>query len=524
MMEQLPGRQKTIIMVAIIAATLFVGLNMTILNTALPRIVADIGGMEYFSWIFTIFMLTSSVTAILVGKLSDIYGRKPFILVGLTVFIIGSLFAGLTNNMLQLIICRGIQGLGSGMIMSTSFAAVGDLFSPRERGRWQGLMSAVFGVTSVLGPALGGYIVDNADWHWIFWVFLPFGATALLLILKLFPSVARKEREEIDYVGSILIAVFMFSLLLCFTWGGVKYPWLSIEIIGLLALSMVAISAFIIVEKKVKNPVIPLDLFNNKIFLVSNLVGFFMGIGMFSTIMFMPFFVQGVFGASATISGLIVMPLTFVMMIISGITGVVVSRTGKYKKLALTGLVLMASGIILTSLMNYNSSLLSGAVFMTMVGIGLGICYPIFTLTAQNAVEHKHLGVATATFQTFRQFGGTIGVSLLSLVMNLRFADRFNVLFDQSEVVSMWQIEAESTNVLAVMQNPQMLMNPTELAQIEAGLPLHLQDSFGEIIELLRVAFNYSLTGVFLLEGVLVLVAVFIGFFLDEIPLRSSNE
>jgi MFS family permease len=228
-MEHLSGKQKTIIMAAITSATLFVGLNTTITNTTFPRVVADLGGMDYFSWIFTIFMLTSSITSILVGKLSDIYGRKVFILTGLAFFITGALLAGFTGNIFQMIICRGIQGVGGGMIMSTSFAAVGDLFSPRERARWQGLMGAAYGVASVSGPALGGYIVDNADWHWIFWVFIPLGIISFLLILKLFPAVALKEREEIDYLGSTLLSVFMISLLLSFSWTGTKFSWMSWE-------------------------------------------------------------------------------------------------------------------------------------------------------------------------------------------------------------------------------------------------------------------------------------------------------
>ncbi|MBS4024874.1 MAG: MFS transporter [Clostridia bacterium] len=523
-MEHLSSQQKTITMLAIISTTIFVGLNTTIINTALPRIVADIGGMEYFSWIFTTFMLTSSITTILVGKLSDIYGRKIFILSGLVFFITGALLAGFSANIFQMIICRGIQGVGGGMLVSTSFAAVGDLFSPRERARWQGLMGAAYGVASVLGPAIGGYIVDNADWHWIFWVFIPLGIFAFLLILKLFPAKASNERVEIDYLGSIFITIFMVSLLLSFTWAGSKYPWRSWEVFGLLSSSIVAISVFFMVEKKVTNPVIPLNLFKNKIFLISNLISFFMGIGMFSIIMFMPFFVQGVLGATATKSGYIVIPLTLVMMIVSPITGQVVSRTGKYKKLGLVGLAIMAFGIFLTSLMNSNSSLITGAINMSIVGIGLGICFPIFNLTTQNAVEHKFLGVATATTQMFRHFGGTIGVTLLSLVMNFRFADRFEAAFNQSGTLITVQNDPEASVISALIQNPQELMNTEKLAQMEAMLPLHLKTAFVETIELLRATFEYSLTGVFLVAALIVLAALIIGFFLEEIPLRTSND
>ena len=236
-MHHLDMKKKITIMAAIMVAMLFAALNQTIVGTALPRIVADLGGMEYFNWVFTIYMLASTVSAILVGKLSDIYGRKPFIIAGLIIFIIGTFLCGLSQNIVQLIIYRGIQGLGGGVIMSTAFTAVGDLFPARERGRWQGLMSAVFGLASVFGPTLGGYIVDHAAWNWVFWIFLPIGVVALVMIWMMLPATVKREGESIDYLGSVFLTTAIVPLLLAFSWAGVKFEWVSFEIIGLFVIN-----------------------------------------------------------------------------------------------------------------------------------------------------------------------------------------------------------------------------------------------------------------------------------------------
>lgn len=253
-MEHLHLRQKITIMLAIMASLLFASLNQTIVGTALPVIVTELGGMEFFNWVFTIYMLTSSVTAILVGKLSDIYGRKVFILSGLGLFMIGTFLCGTSTTMTQLILYRGLQGFGGGLIMSTSFASVGDLFSPRERGKWQGLLAAVFGLSSVFGPTLGGYIVDHFDWHWVFWIFLPIGLIAFILILRLFPKTDVGEKKKIDYLGSLFLVLTIIPLLLAFTWAGNEYAWSSIQIVTLFSFSVLSLVAFLFTEKRAGKP------------------------------------------------------------------------------------------------------------------------------------------------------------------------------------------------------------------------------------------------------------------------------
>lgn len=523
-MEHLEMRRKVIIMLSIMSAMLFAALNQTIVGTSLPKIIADLGGIEYYSWVFTIFMLTSSITAILVGKLSDIYGRKPFILLGIGVFTAGSLLCGISGSILELILYRGVQGFGGGMIMSTAFTAVGDLFPPRERGRWQGIMSSVFGLASVFGPTLGGYIVDHFHWHWVFWIFLPFGLVAFAAIYFLFPSVQRKEKESIDYTGSLLLTLTMVPLLLSFTWAGNEYDWVSPEIIGLFTVTIVAFFLFVLTEKRVSSPVLPLDMFKNKVFTVSNIIGFFLGAGMFGSIMYMPFFIQGVMGTSATKSGFVMMPLTLAMVAGSTISGQIITKTGKYKKLAMLGLFIMVSGMTSMHFMDTQTTNTTAIMNMILVGSGLGIAFPIFTLTVQNAIEHKYLGVATSSVQLFRQLGGTIGVSIMGSVMNNSLADHFNKE-SQKLVASSPSVTPEMGEQIKELANPQVLLNQEAVLEKFSALPPESLNVIKQVLGILRESLSHALNGVFL-TGAIVIGTAFIltFFFLREIPLKTSNE
>ena len=522
-MEHLDKRKKIFIMLAIMSAMLFAALNQTIVGTALPRIIADLGGMAYYSWVFTIYMLTSSITAVLVGKLSDIYGRKPFILIGIGIFAIGSFLSGFSDTIIQLIIFRGVQGFGAGMIMSTAFTAVGDLFAPRERGRWQGLMSAVFGLASVFGPTLGGYIVDNADWHWVFWVFLPFGVIALIMIWTMFPSQVKKQGTSIDYLGSIFLTLTIIPLLLAFTWGGKDYDWNSVQIIGLFASTVAALMLFILTEKRVKNPVLPLGLFKNSVFSLSNVIGFLLGAGMFGAIMYMPMFVQGVIGTSATKSGLVMMPMTLSMVIASAIGGQLITKTGKYKIIAIIGLFIMATGLFDLSLMGSGTSNKVAILNMITVGVGLGLSFPVFTLTIQNAVDHKHLGVATASSQLFRQIGGTVGVAVMGTVMNASMTDKMKEYAAQAQSKGS-VIPPAMKEKLKALQDPQLLMDPAKLKKATEGFPPEMQQVLHQIFSYTREALSYALTHVFLIGACVIAMGLLLTLFMKEIPLRQSNK
>jgi EmrB/QacA subfamily drug resistance transporter len=432
----------------------------------------------------------------------------------------------LAGTIIQLIVYRGVQGIGAGMIMSTAFAAVGDLFAPRERGRWQGLMGGVFGLASVFGPTLGGYIVDHMDWHWVFWVFLPVGILALLCIWILFPTVEKKAKEPIDYWGSLLLSSCIIPLLLAFTWAGNTYDWNSAVIVGLFGGALVSLILFIVVEWKVKNPVLPLYLFKNDVFSVSNLVGFMTGAGMFGAIMYMPWFVQGVIGTSATISGYVMMPMTLSLVVASALSGQLITKTGKYKLLALMGFLVMGIGMVLLTTMNTQTSNGTAAIYMIIVGFGLGVSLPIFTLTVQNVVPQNKLGVATASSQLFRQLGGTIGVALMGTVMSQRMASSMEEASEKASLektaVDLATLPPETATALQSLQDPQVLMDPQRLQSIQSALPDELQSVLVELVAQLRESLSYSLTGVFTTGVIVVVVAFVLTFLLEEIPLRSS--
>ncbi|MFD2169713.1 MDR family MFS transporter [Tumebacillus lipolyticus] len=521
-MEELDKRTKTMIMLAIMASMLFASLNQTIVGTALPRIIAELGGMEYYSWVFTIYMLTSSVTGLLVGKLSDMYGRKPFILFGLLLFMIGAFLTGTSQTIVQMIIYRGLQGLGGGFIMSTAFSAVGDLFPPRERGKWQGLLGAVFGMSAVIGPFLGGYIVDNAEWKWVFWVNLPIGVIAFLLIWRLFPKVAGRSGGRIDYLGAILVTAFLVPLLLAFSWGGSKYAWDSGMIITLFGVAAAALLLFIWAEIRAEQPVLPMSLFKNGIFVVSNMIGFLTGVAMFGSIMYIPLFVQGVVGTSATASGLVTMPMMISMVACSAISGQLTSRTGRYKWPALLGGVVLVIGMYLLTLMSTETTNLVASIDMIIVGAGLGFSMPILMLAVQNATPQNLLGVTSSSVQLFRQIGGTVGVAIMGTLMNSRIQEELTSTLPAE--VKQFLARPELADKAQALMNPQLLVDSPKLAQIRETLAPPVQGVFDQLIATLKTALVAGLDSVFVVGFSLSIVALLITFLLKEIPLRTSNK
>ncbi|MEF7561501.1 MDR family MFS transporter [Bacillus infantis] len=522
-MEHLSQKEKITIMIAIIAAMFFAAVNQTIVGNALPKIISDLGGLDYYSWVFTIYMLTSAITTILVGKLSDIYGRKPFILIGIIIFSIGAFLSGTSSDIFDLITYRGIQGFGAGMIMSTAFTAVGDLFAPRERGKWQGAMSAVFGISSVFGPTLGGYIVDNLEWKWVFWVFLPLGIVALALIWKLFPSQEKKKGESVDYVGAVFLTATIVLTLLGFSWAGTKYDWGSSQIIMLFGGAVIALILFILIERKVKTPILPLYLFKNGIFTISNIIGFVIGVSMFGGVMYVPYFIQGVLGYSATHSSFLTMAMTLGLVFASALGGQIISKTGKYKLQAIIGLCISAVGLYLLSRMDADTSQYALVGFLILVGFGIGIGMTVFTLTVQNAVEQKFLGVATATSQLFRSVGGTVGVAIMGTLLNNRMEDKMTTM-SQNQNTNNMAASPELAGKLESLKNPQLLLDHEKLALVKSSLPAEAASLFEHIISMLREALSYALSGVFLFVTITMLVAVILTFFLKEIPLRSAAD
>lgn len=413
------GKQKAIVMMAVMMTMFLAALDQTIVSTALPIIVKEFNALEHLSWVFTAYMLSSTVTVPIYGKLSDLYGRKGFYLASILIFLTGSALCGLSQNMTQLIIFRAIQGIGGGAMMTSSFAIIADLFTPAERGKWQGLMGGVFGLSSVFGPLIGGWLADNLSWRWDFYVNMPLGVLALLGIIFLLPKIKSSVKDKsIDFFGALYLAMGLISLLLALVWGGTQYAWNSEEILLLFGLSFLSLSFFASVESLVKNPILPLNLFKNRVFSVSILLSFLTAMGVFGVISYIPLFAQKVIGITATDSGTILIPMMAGMIFASVVSGQIISRTKKYKFLAILGTLVVTLSMVWLSTMTAATT--QGELMLRMVctGLGMGLTVPIFNIAVQNAFDHSQIGVVTASTQLFRSIGGTVGIAIFGGILN----------------------------------------------------------------------------------------------------------
>ncbi|HEU4634320.1 MAG TPA: MDR family MFS transporter, partial [Flavisolibacter sp.] len=387
---------KWMILSGVILAMLLSSLDQTIISTAMPTIVQELHGLEHMSWVFTAYMLGSTVTVPIYGKLSDILGRRNLYIIGIVIFLAGSVLCGLSQNMTQLILFRGLQGIGGGAMMVNSFAIIGDVFPPAERGKYQGMIGGVFGLSSVAGPLLGGWITDNTSWRWVFYVNIPLGIIAIAVLSAALPKILAHTRDRrIDWLGAFFIAATLVPLLLSLVWGGSVYRWTSWQIFMSLILAFVSLIAFIRIEKRVANPILSLDLFKNKVFLVSVCALFFISMGMFGAILYIPIFSQGVIGGSATHAGLVLTPMMLSLVTASTISGQIISRTGKYKALTIVGTAITVGALFYFSTINENTTNTSLIIRMIILGLGLGSTMPIFTLAVQSAFPKEQLGEVT---------------------------------------------------------------------------------------------------------------------------------
>ena len=418
-----PGYQFTIgrilaIYSGLMVALLLAALDQTIVATALPKVVSDLGGITQYTWVFTAYMLGSTVTVPLYGKLGDAHGRKPLFIVAIVIFLVGSALCGAAQNMWQLVIFRAVQGIGAGGLFPLTLAMVGMIVPPRDRGKYQGLIGSVFAGASIVGPLVGGFIVDNASWRWIFYVNLPVGGLALAVILVTMPKRATKQAHSIDWLGAAVLAAGTTALLLGLVWAGNEYPWGSAEVIGALSVAAVLIVAFALIERGVPEPILPFSLLRNQTVASSVACMALVGAAMFGTISFVPLFVQGVIGTSATSSGVVLTPLILGAVVTSFISGQIVSRTGRYRPNTLIGPVVLGAGMLLLWRMNIHTTNAEAARNMVIAGIGLGMMMQIFVLSVQNSVPRAAMGTATALTQFSRSIGATLGVTLLGVIVN----------------------------------------------------------------------------------------------------------
>ncbi len=526
--------QVLAVMASVLLGILLAALDQTIVGPALPKIIGELQGFDQYSWVVTIYLLTSTISVPIIGKLSDMYGRKWFYVAGIVTFVIGSALSGLSADMLQLIIFRGFQGLGAGMLFGIAFAIIADVIPPADRGKWQGVFGSVFGLASVVGPTIGGFLTDNLSWRWVFYVNVPVGVLAIAVLLFSFPREDRAHvQKSIDWIGAGALVASITPLLLALSFGGKDWAWDSWQIIGSFAMAAIFLAVFLFAESRAKEPIIPLDIFKNDIFTVSSITVFMTGLGLFGAVIYIPLFIQAIQGGSATSSGNAVTPMTLSIVVSSVITGQIVSRLGKYRIIGIVGMAMVTLGMTLLWTMNVDTPRLTTIIYMIIMGLGLGVAFPLYTLVVQNAFPFQRVGVVTAALQFFRSIGSTVGTAVLGTLVNTQFHDRFPVELanqvkqlppDVASNIPVDQLVAHLGNI-----NPQALLSDGGVDALtsqltQSGVP---STFVGTLVDLIFKAMKPALFGgiqtAFLIGAIMLALGLVATIFLREIPLRKSN-
>jgi EmrB/QacA subfamily drug resistance transporter len=529
----LSQRAKLEILGAVLLALFLGALDQTIVGVALPRIVTDLGGNEMYAWVVTIYLLTSTITVPFYGKLSDLYGRKPLLLIGVTIFLIGSALSGLAQDMTQLIVFRGIQGIGAGSLFPISLAVIGDLFTPQERGKYQGLFGAVFGLSSLLGPALGGFLTDNFGWHWIFYVNLPIGIVSLAVIARLLPTVKRADASrDLDYAGAAVFTVAISALLIGLSNKGFTDPatgrlheWTD-PIVGGLILAGLALSAvFLVIESRAKEPIVPLDLWRNRTYAASIISTVLISFGFFGAIIFLPRWFQFVAGSSATESGYQTLPLLGGLILSSIVGGMLVSRTGRYKLVILGGLALMTLGIFLMTFLHADTPLPIVWLWMFVAGLGIGPTLSVYTIVVQNAVPFRQLGVATSNLTFFRQIGGSVGLAITGTVFGTSLVEQVPVQMTAAGVPPqlVGQFADIGSGALDRLTGVGTDLGGQILAAVPEQFRAMVEPFIGNIVFAIHEAFTIAITHAFWIGVAATIGAFVVALALQEIPLRSHH-
>ncbi|MFE0804378.1 MDR family MFS transporter [Streptomyces sp. NPDC058812] len=486
-----------VVLLALMIAMMLAMLDNMIIGTAMPTIVGELGGLEHLSWVVTAYTLATAASTPLWGKIGDMYGRKGSFMTSIVIFLIGSALSGMAQDMGQLIGFRAVQGLGAGGLMVGVMAIIGDLIPPRERGKYQGMMAGVMALAMIGGPLVGGTITDHWGWRWSFYINIPLGAVALVAVSAVLHLPKKRSQARIDYLGAALLTVGITAIVLVTTWGGTEYAWTSARIMELIGIGVAALVGFTFWQTRAAEPIMPLHIFRSRNFTLMSLIGFIVGFVMFGATLFLPLYQQAVQGASATNSGLLLLPMLGAMLVTSIVAGRVTTSTGRYKIFPVVGGALMTVGLYLLSMMDTDTSRFTSGVYMAVVGLGMGCLMQITMLVAQNSVEMKDMGVASSSTTLFRTLGSSFGVAIMGALFNHRVQD----------------VMAEKAGALGSEVTEQS-------AQLDAA-------SLAELPEAARVAYQDAVSsgthGAFLLGALVAVVALVAAFFVKEVPLKGAG-
>ncbi|MGJ5898092.1 MDR family MFS transporter [Streptomyces niveiscabiei] len=491
-------RSVRVVLLALMITMMLAMLDNMIVGTAMPTIVGDLGGLEHLSWVVTAYTLATAAATPIWGKLGDMYGRKATFMTSIVIFLIGSALSGMAQDMGQLIAFRAVQGLGAGGLMVGVMAIIGDLVPPRERGKYQGMMAGVMALAMIGGPLVGGTITDHWGWRWAFYINLPLGVVALGLISVVLHLPRKRAQARIDYLGAALLTVGITSIVLVTTWGGTEYAWTSARIMELIAIGVASLVGFVFWQKKAAEPILPLHIFRSLNFTLMSVIGFVTGFVMFGATLFLPLYQQSVQGASATNSGLLLLPMLGAMLVTSMVAGRITTSTGRYKVFPVAGSVLMIAGLYLLSTMDTGTSRFTSGVYMAVVGLGMGCLMQITMLVAQNSVEMKDMGVASSSATLFRTLGSSFGVAIMGALFNNRVQD---VMSERAGALGSKVTEAS--------------------AQLDAA-------SLAKLPAAAREAYQYAVSSgshsAFLLGAVIAVIALVAAVFVKEVPLRGAGS
>jgi EmrB/QacA subfamily drug resistance transporter len=518
--NRITGRKRWWALSAVLLTMFFSSLDQTVVSTAIPTIVSELHGFSIYAWLVTAYMMASAVTVPLYGKLSDLYGRKPFFIFGLVVFALGSILSGQARTMVELILFRGLQGIGAGAMLVMPRATIGDIFNPRERGQWMGVIGGVFGLASVIGPTLGGWITDTIGWRWIFYINLPVAALAIVGVLVALPNVRAEGEARIDWGGSVLLVLGLVPMLLAFTWAGGRYAWASPQLLGLFAVALVFLTLFGFNERRMREPILDPSLFKNGIFNTTLLIALFITMAMFGALIFLPLFVQGALGYSASSSGIILTPMMLSLVAASVLGGQLVTRTGRYKLLMVVGAVLMVVGLVLFTRMGLGTTWQGVVRNMIIFGLGLGTVLPQLNTVVLNVFPYRAMGAVSATQQFVRSLGGVIAAPILGTVL----ARSVSAHLAENMPAQLKQAMAGMQGSGAV--DPQQLLSAQAQQQLKARF-----DAFGAAGDALYQKFiavvhdalargTSELFGIALVFGVLALAATLV---LREVRLKRDD-